>query len=82
MRRSFYFAFFTKDGKSTVNQSQACINWYEFGGEKYFWWPYCVNKVSSIVHLSALHALLYIQYVRVYKVRELSLYYMYKYCVQ
>jgi hypothetical protein len=36
MQRSFHFAFFTKDGTSTVNQSQMCNNWYEFGGEEYF----------------------------------------------
>jgi hypothetical protein len=43
----------TADDKSTVNQSQTCINLYEFWCVMHFWWPHCVCRELSKHHSAA-----------------------------
>ena len=57
--------FCTTDDKSAGNQSQACINLYAFWYIMHFYGhTLCaVSCLNITVHLSALHAVLYIQQV-------------------
>jgi len=66
---------FTTDGRSAVNQSQACINLFEFWSNIYIYIfnDHIVCGVSCLnitVQLSALHAMLYIEQVCGNKFRE------------
>ena len=57
--------------RSAVNQSQDYINLYEFGSNVFLKTTLCgVSCLSIVMHLSALHAVLYIVQVCTYKFRE------------
>ena len=70
-----HVTLFVTDGKSAINQSTSCINLHESGH------ILCgVSCLSIMVHLTALHAMLYFQQVYTHKFMECYLC-MCKHCV-